>query len=41
MGTIRFEKVELVYALHTFPRHTLHKLVMFVIHKEQQIKNLW
>jgi hypothetical protein len=41
MGTIRFEKVKLTYALHTFLRHTLHKLVMFVLQQEQQIKNLW
>lgn len=37
-GTIRFEKVKLVYALHTFLRHTLHILVVLVIQQEQQIK---
>ena len=41
MGTISFEKVKLVYALHTFLRHTLHKLVKFVLQQDQQIQNLW
>jgi hypothetical protein len=31
MGTIRFEKVKPVYALHTFLRHTLHILVILVL----------